>query len=48
VRPLDDPQVLELRIPGAAARALFRFSSVARRMFDLTADPVRIVLAFHR
>jgi AraC family transcriptional regulator of adaptative response / DNA-3-methyladenine glycosylase II len=46
VRPLDDEDALELRVRGAAPRALLQCASVARRVFDLTADPARLALAF--
>ena len=46
VRPLDAGNVLELRVRGAAPSALLHLSSVARRMFDLAADPARIALEF--
>ena len=46
VRPLDDERILELRVRGAAPSALFQLSSTARRMFDLAADPARIVPVF--
>jgi AraC family transcriptional regulator of adaptative response / DNA-3-methyladenine glycosylase II len=42
VRPLDGEHALELRVRGAPASALFQISAAARRMFDLSADPVRI------
>jgi AraC family transcriptional regulator of adaptative response / DNA-3-methyladenine glycosylase II len=46
VRPREDENVLELRVLGAAPNALLPLSSTARRMFDLAADPARIVQAF--
>jgi AraC family transcriptional regulator of adaptative response / DNA-3-methyladenine glycosylase II len=46
VRPLDDEDALELRVRGAAPRALLQCASAARRVFDLTADPARLALAF--
>ena len=45
VSPLADENMLELRVRGAAPGALFSLSSTARRMFDLAADPGRIVQA---
>ncbi len=46
VRALDRDDALELRVRGAAPTMLFQISSTARRMFDLAADPARIVAAF--
>jgi AraC family transcriptional regulator, regulatory protein of adaptative response / DNA-3-methyladenine glycosylase II len=48
VRPLADQNALELRVRGAAPSALFRISGTARRVFDLGADPARIILALGR
>jgi AraC family transcriptional regulator, regulatory protein of adaptative response / DNA-3-methyladenine glycosylase II len=45
VRQLANENMLELRVRGAAPGALFSLSSTARRMFDLAADPGRIVPA---
>jgi AraC family transcriptional regulator of adaptative response / DNA-3-methyladenine glycosylase II len=45
VSPLAGENTLELRVRGAAPGALFSLSSTARRMFDLAADPGRIVSA---
>lgn len=45
VRPLANENTLELRVRGAAPGALFSLSATARRMFDLSADPGRIVPA---
>ena len=46
VRALDREDSLELRVHGAAPTMLFQISSTARRMFDLSADPTRIAVAF--
>jgi AraC family transcriptional regulator of adaptative response / DNA-3-methyladenine glycosylase II len=46
VRPIEDEDALELRVRGLASGALFQLASGARRVFDLTADPARIILAF--
>lgn len=46
VRAIEGENALELRVRGAPPVALFQLSSVARRMFDLSADPDRIALAF--
>src|SRR5882672_2806171 len=46
VQALADQDALELRVRGAAPAALFQLSSAARRAFDLSADPARIVSAF--
>jgi AraC family transcriptional regulator, regulatory protein of adaptative response / DNA-3-methyladenine glycosylase II len=46
VRPLPDDDELELKVRGAAPTMLFQISNMARRMFDLAADPARIALAF--
>jgi len=46
VRPLDREHALELRVRGASPDALLQFSSTARRVFDLAADPARIAAAF--
>jgi AraC family transcriptional regulator, regulatory protein of adaptative response / DNA-3-methyladenine glycosylase II len=45
VSPLANENVLEFRVRGAAPGALFSLSSTARRVFDLAADPGRIVAA---
>ncbi len=42
VRPLEEENALELRLRGAAPASLFQLSSVARRTFDLGADPAPI------
>ena len=44
VRALEAEHALELRVTGAPPAALLQLSSVARRMFDLAADPARIAL----
>lgn len=44
----DHAHALDLRVRGAEPGALFRISSTARRMFDLAADPARIVAALAR
>lgn len=46
VSALESETALELRVSGAPPAALFQLSSTARRMFDLSADPDRIALAF--
>jgi AraC family transcriptional regulator, regulatory protein of adaptative response / DNA-3-methyladenine glycosylase II len=46
VRPLQDEDMLELRVRGAPPAALFHLSSAARRTFDLAADPAAIAIAF--
>jgi len=46
VRALEHDDALELRVRGAAPTMLFQISSIARRMFDLAADPTRIAVAF--
>jgi AraC family transcriptional regulator, regulatory protein of adaptative response / DNA-3-methyladenine glycosylase II len=46
VRALEREDALQLRVRGAAPTMLFQISSTARRMFDLAADPARIVGAF--
>jgi AraC family transcriptional regulator of adaptative response / DNA-3-methyladenine glycosylase II len=45
VGALPGSNALELRVRGAAPSSLFQLSSVAKRAFDLAADPARIVLA---
>ena len=45
VRPIENASALELRVRGAAPAELFHISSVARRMFDVSADPAAIALA---
>ena len=42
VRALPGQDALELRVAGAPAVALLQLSTVARRVFDLAADPQRI------
>ena len=42
VRPLTGEDALELRVTGAPPSALLPLASVARRVFDLAGDPVRI------
>jgi AraC family transcriptional regulator, regulatory protein of adaptative response / DNA-3-methyladenine glycosylase II len=42
VSALPDEDALELRVAGAPPAALLQLSSVARRVFDLAADPERI------
>jgi len=42
VRALPGEDALELRVAGAPAAALLQLSTVARRVFDLAADPLRI------
>jgi AraC family transcriptional regulator of adaptative response / DNA-3-methyladenine glycosylase II len=42
VSPVPGADALELRVAGAAPAALLQLSAVARRMFDLAADPQRI------
>jgi AraC family transcriptional regulator of adaptative response / DNA-3-methyladenine glycosylase II len=44
VRALPGEDALELRVAGAPAAALLQLSTVARRVFDLAADPQRIGL----
>jgi AraC family transcriptional regulator of adaptative response / DNA-3-methyladenine glycosylase II len=44
VRALAGEDALELRVAGAPSAALLQLSSVARRVFDLAADPARIGL----
>src|SRR4030095_1292824 len=46
VRPLAAEDALELRVRGAVPTALFQMSSAARRVFDTSADPGRLSLAF--
>jgi AraC family transcriptional regulator, regulatory protein of adaptative response / DNA-3-methyladenine glycosylase II len=46
LRPLEGEDALELRVRGAAAGSLLPLTSVARRVFDVAADPARIALAF--
>jgi AraC family transcriptional regulator of adaptative response / DNA-3-methyladenine glycosylase II len=46
VQPLHDADALELRVRGVPPSLLFQISATARRVFDLAADPVKIVLAF--
>src|SRR5207237_2961260 len=42
VRALSGEDALELRVRGAPPAALLQLASVARRAFDLAADPARI------
>jgi AraC family transcriptional regulator of adaptative response / DNA-3-methyladenine glycosylase II len=42
VNAVPDEDALELRVWGAPAAALLQLSSLARRVFDLAADPLRI------
>lgn len=42
VNALPRADALELRVSGAPSAALLQLSSVARRVFDLSADPARI------
>jgi AraC family transcriptional regulator of adaptative response / DNA-3-methyladenine glycosylase II len=46
VRPADGENALEFRVSGADPMALLQLSSVARRVFDLAADPATIAAAF--
>ena len=46
VRPVKSARSLELRVSGAPRAALFQLSVIARRMFDLAADPGAVTLAF--
>ena len=46
VRPIDGEDALEFRVSRADAAALLPLSTVARRVFDLAADPATIALAF--
>ncbi|HEY6643867.1 AlkA N-terminal domain-containing protein [Povalibacter sp.] len=46
VQKIEGIDGLELRVSGAAPSLLFQLSAAARRMFDLSADPTRIALAF--
>jgi AraC family transcriptional regulator of adaptative response / DNA-3-methyladenine glycosylase II len=48
VRPLRRGHALELRVRGAAPRALFALACAARRVFDVAADPARIAAVFRR
>jgi AraC family transcriptional regulator, regulatory protein of adaptative response / DNA-3-methyladenine glycosylase II len=48
VNALQDENALELRVRGATPAALLHLSIAARRMFDLTADPLQIAAAFRR
>jgi AraC family transcriptional regulator of adaptative response / DNA-3-methyladenine glycosylase II len=45
VAPIPDAHALELRVRGAEPGMLFQIASAARRMFDLAADPARILAA---
>jgi AraC family transcriptional regulator, regulatory protein of adaptative response / DNA-3-methyladenine glycosylase II len=45
VNPVEGEDTLELHVHGATPTALFQLSSTARRMFDLSADPVSIAAA---
>jgi AraC family transcriptional regulator of adaptative response / DNA-3-methyladenine glycosylase II len=42
VKPIEGEDALELRVRGAPPASLFQLSAVARRVFDLTADPEHI------
>jgi AraC family transcriptional regulator, regulatory protein of adaptative response / DNA-3-methyladenine glycosylase II len=44
----ETDNALQMRVRGAAAADLFELSSAARRVFDLSADPVQIESAFCR
>jgi AraC family transcriptional regulator of adaptative response / DNA-3-methyladenine glycosylase II len=46
VRPISGEDALELRIRGGALGVIFHIASMARRMFDLAADPASIAKAF--
>jgi AraC family transcriptional regulator of adaptative response / DNA-3-methyladenine glycosylase II len=46
VRPSEEVDALEFRVSGADPADLLHLSTVARRVFDLAADPETIVLAF--
>ena len=46
VRPISGQDALELRIRGGGLGVIFHIASMARRMFDLAADPASIVQAF--
>jgi AraC family transcriptional regulator of adaptative response / DNA-3-methyladenine glycosylase II len=48
VSPLPGENALELRVSGAPPAALLQLSSVARRVFDVAADPQRIALGLRR
>jgi AraC family transcriptional regulator, regulatory protein of adaptative response / DNA-3-methyladenine glycosylase II len=48
VQAVDNQNALELRVRGATPGLLFQLSATARRMFDLAADPERIMIAFKR
>jgi AraC family transcriptional regulator, regulatory protein of adaptative response / DNA-3-methyladenine glycosylase II len=42
----EESHALKMRVRGVASADLFELSSAARRVFDLSADPVQIVSAF--
>ncbi len=42
----EDAQALQMQVRGAPPADLFELSSIARRVFDLAADPVQIADAF--
>lgn len=46
VRPVEDQDVLELRVRNTTPAALLQLTSSVRRVFDLAVDPVKIALAF--
>jgi AraC family transcriptional regulator of adaptative response / DNA-3-methyladenine glycosylase II len=46
VRPIDAEDALEFRVSCANASSLLQLSAVARRVFDLAADPATIVRTF--
>src|SRR5437762_1187148 len=48
VRALSGEDALELRVTGAPPASLLQLASVARRAFDLAADPARIGVALAR
>ena len=46
VRPIEGEHALELRVRGATPADLLQISSIARRAFDVSADPALINAAF--
>ena len=46
IRANEEGHALNMRVRGAAPADLFEISSTARRVFDLSADPVQIASAF--
>ncbi|HVO47951.1 MAG TPA: AlkA N-terminal domain-containing protein [Steroidobacteraceae bacterium] len=46
VRPVKSEDAIELRVTGAPASALLHLSRIARRVFDLAADPAAIAQVF--